>query len=89
MSFKWHSNAKESFDRVINSLPQFHRSIAQRLVKERAQALARQRGAPEVEVKDLVRAFFAEVPPAFEEMMKRLLSQMDIDYTFYLDDQAN
>jgi len=34
--------------------------------------------------KDLIIAFFQEVPPAFKSMLERLLSQLNIDYSQYL-----
>ena len=80
----WDAKAKENFDKIISTLPQFHRSIAERLVKESAEELARKRGAQSVEEKDLVEAFFAEVPPAFKDMMKRLFAHNGIDYARYI-----
>ena len=74
MSVKWGDSAKNNFDKVITNLPQFHRSIANIIVKEKAEKLANERRAPLVENQDLIKAFFTEVPPAFKEMMKRLLT---------------
>jgi len=84
MEIKWANEAKESFDKVINNLPQFHRTIAQTLVKESAERIAQERSSEEVEVKDVVIAFFKEVPPAFKDMMKRLLEQQGIEYSKYV-----
>jgi hypothetical protein len=83
---EWDNKVKETFDKIINELPQFHRSIAQRLVKESAEEIARQRGASIVEEKDLVEAFFKEVPPAFKGMMERLFSKLKIDCSSYIDE---
>jgi len=82
----WNKKTKEVFEKVVGNLPQFHRSIAQRLVKESAEELAKSRGAENVEDQDLVQAFFKEVPPAFKDMMKRLFSQLDLDYSQYVRD---
>ena len=84
--FVWNQKTKEVFDKVVGDLPQFHRSIAQRLVKESAEELAKSRGAKSVEDEDLIQAFFKEVPPAFKDMMKRLFSQLDLDYTQYVSE---
>ncbi len=84
MEIKWKESSKEVFDKVIDNLPQFHRSIAKQLVKEKAEELAKSRNSEFVEEKDMVVAFFQEVPPAFKDMMKRLFSHLNIDYTQYV-----
>jgi len=86
MSIKWNENTKNYFDKVIGNLPQFHRSIAEKLVKEKSEELAKQRGSELVQDQDMVRAFFQEVPPAFKDMMKRLFSQLNIDYSGCIDE---
>ena len=86
MSIQWKESSKEVFDKVIENLPQFHRSIAKQLVKEKAEELASQRNSEVVEDKDMVVAFFQEVPPAFKDMMKRLFSHLDIDYSQYIEE---
>lgn len=84
MAIVWDSSAQEHFNKIIANLPQFHRSIAQQLVKQKAEELAKTRGCGSVEDKDVIVAFFQEVPPAFKDMMKRLLHQQGIDYTQYI-----
>ena len=84
MGIKWENEAKENFDKIINNLPQFHRTIAQTLVKESAEKIAQERNSETVEVKDVVVAFFTEVPPAFKDMMKRLFGQQGIEYLKYV-----
>ena len=54
--------------------------------KEKAEELAEARGSELVEDKDLVVAFFQEVPPAFKDMMKRLFSHLNIDYSQYIEE---
>lgn len=82
----WSAKAKEIFDKVITNLPQFHRSIAQTLVKESAQELAKAKGLSSVEEKELIEAFFKEIPPAFKDMMKRLFTKLNIEYEKYTDE---
>ena len=84
MDIKWDDKAKGDFDKIIENLPQFHRSIAEQLVKESAETQAKERNSEIVEEKDLVVAFFKEVPPAFKDMMKRLMNQQAIDYSQYI-----
>lgn len=80
---QWSPKAKEIFDKVISNLPQFHRSIAQRLVKESAEEIAKSKNLTSVEEKELIEAFFKEIPPAFKDMMKRLFTKLNIDYAKY------
>ena len=84
MDIKWDQKAEEHFNQIIVNLPQFHRSIAEQLVKESAENLAQERGSEIVQENDLVVAFFKEVPPAFKDMMKRMFNQQGIDYTRYI-----
>jgi len=79
----WDNKAKEIYEKVTNALPEFHRTIAKRLVKESAQELAKQRGMSAVQEKEVVETFFAEVPPAFKAMMVRLFEHLKIDYRKY------
>ncbi|MCF7877534.1 MAG: DUF2621 family protein [Candidatus Omnitrophica bacterium] len=85
MKIKWQDSAKDKFNKVIQSLPQFHRTIAERLVHQKAEEIAALRNSTLVEEKDLVKAFFQEVPPAFCEMMKRLFEHLNIDYSKYIE----
>jgi ribosomal protein L17 len=84
MNIEWNEQAKQHFEAVITNLPQFHRSIAELLVKDKSQELAQKRQSTVVEDQDVVKAFFQEVPPAFKDMMKRLFSQLGIDYKQYI-----
>jgi len=86
MKINWSDPAKDIFDKVVENLPQFHRSIAKQLVKEKAEELSRERQSDTVEDKDVVIAFFQEVPPAFRDMMKRLFNQLKVDYSQYVND---
>ncbi|MBN2482936.1 MAG: hypothetical protein JXD21_01880 [Candidatus Omnitrophica bacterium] len=85
-SVAWAKNAQDIFDKVIGNLPQFHRSIAEHLVKESAEAIAGARDSRTVEEEDLIKAFFCEVPPAFRDMMRRLFQQLEVPYKQYIED---
>jgi len=74
----WNQKAQEIFNKILNHLPQFHRSIAERLVKESAENIAKEKNKTEVTEEDLIEAFFKEVPPAFKGMMERLFEQLGI-----------
>ena len=84
MEVIWSEEAKEKFDKIIKNLPQFHRTIAERLIKDKSEELAKKRESGKVEDKDLIMAFFQEVPPAFKDMLERLLNQLNIDYLKYI-----
>ena len=80
MEILWTKEAQKKYDVVIDSLPQFHRTIAKQLVKVKAEELAQERKSGVVEEEDLIIAFFQEVPPAFRDMMKKLLTKHNINY---------
>ena len=83
MDLEWSDKAKEIYERVTDALPEFHRTIAKKLVKEVSQELAKARGLNTVEEKEVVETFFKEVPPAFKTMMIRLFEHLKIDYKKY------
>jgi len=87
MGVNWNKETKSKFDKIIENLPQFHRTIAEQLIKEKSEQLAIERDSKEVEDKDLIVAFFQEVPPAFKDMLTRLLSQLNIDYSQYISQE--
>lgn len=73
----------ERFKTVISKIPLFHMGIAENAVRVKAEENARLRGAQRVEEKDVVSAFFTDVPIPFYSIMIRLLDQNDIDYKKY------
>ncbi len=83
MEIAWSDRAKEIYEKVTNSLPEFHRTIARKLAKESAQKLAQARGLSEVGEAEMIETFFNEVPPAFKSMMVRLFEHLKIDYKKY------
>lgn len=87
MEVIWNQGTKSKFDKIIENLPQFHRTIAEQLIKEKSEELAKARDSKEVEDKDLIIAFFQEVPPAFKGMLQRLLSQLNVDYSQYINQE--
>jgi hypothetical protein len=81
---KWNPDVEKKFNEIVSKMPLFHRRIAESLVKERAELIAQENSRPEVSEAELVQAFFQEVPPAFKEMMKKLLAEMGIEYQKYV-----
>ncbi len=88
MEIRWQNTTKKLFDDIVGSLPQFHRSIAERLVKEKSEELAKKRESQLVTDTDLIQAFFQEVPPAFKDMMKRMFDHHNIDYSKYVTEKS-
>lgn len=80
---KWEEQAKAKYDHMVGNIPLFHREIAKTVVNKKAEILARDRGATQVEEEDIVRAFFTEVPMTFYSLMIRLLEQSGFDYKKY------
>ncbi len=87
MEIIWNQETKSKFNRVVENLPQFHRTIAEQLIKQKSEELAKARDSKQVEDKDLIVAFFQEVPPAFKDMLQRLLNQLNIDYSQYISQE--
>jgi len=82
-TLEWEKEAFKKFELMINKMPVFHRRMADRAVKEKAQALAKARGACLVEEQDIIQAFFTEVPTPFYSLMIRLLEDVKFDYKKY------
>ncbi|MDP8290360.1 MAG: DUF2621 family protein [Candidatus Susulua stagnicola] len=87
MGIIWNQETKNKFNNITENLPQFHRTIAEQLIKQKSEELAEARNSKEVEDKDLIIAFFQEVPPAFKSMLERLLSKLGIDYSQYISQE--
>ncbi len=80
---RWDISTDTKFKSVIDRLPVFHRRIAEESVVRKAEDNAAQRNSRQVEEKDVVNAFFSEVPLAFYSMMIRALEQSGFDYRKY------
>lgn len=80
---KWEPAAQTKFDTMIAKIPIFHREIAKQVVVKKAQLNAQARSAAMVEEKDIVQAFFSEVPHAFYSLMVRLFDEVGFEYKPY------
>jgi hypothetical protein len=79
----WEPGTEARFKTVISKLPIFHRRIAENAVALRAEESAGARKSPQVEERDVIAAFFSDVPSPFYSMMIRLLEQSGFDYKKY------
>ncbi len=76
-------SAREKYDRMIDKIPLFHRTIADKVARKRAEMNARERGAQQIEDGDIIRAFFMEVPKAFYSLMIKLMEDVGFHYERY------
>lgn len=79
----WETETQAKFKLMISKIPVFHRRITEEAVTKRAQEVASSRNAGQVEEKDVIAAFFSDVPSPFYSMMVRLLEQAGFDYKKY------
>lgn len=75
----WAPEVEEKFKQLIAKLPVFHRSIAETVVKEKAEKLAKARSSQNVEKEDLTKAFLSEVPEVFKNYLVELLKEVDLE----------
>lgn len=87
LEVKWDKTTWEKFKQAIGKMPFFQRRIAEKMVAEKAESIVRNENRREVSEKELVLAFFSEVPSAFKGLMKSLLREVEIDYTKYVDEK--
>jgi len=85
-SVTWNPQTEKKFKEAICKMPLFHRRIAEKLVKERSEIITGEREKQEVGEEEMVLAFFKEVPAAFKGLMKRLLTDVGVDYKKYVDE---
>jgi hypothetical protein len=79
----WEVNTQEKFKLFISKIPIFHRHITEEAVTKRAEENARLENRSRVQEKDVLSAFFSDVPSPFYSMMVRLLDQTGFDYKRY------
>jgi hypothetical protein len=80
---EWEIKTQEKFKLFISKIPVFHRHITEVAVIKRAEEFARISKREQVEEKDVIFAFFTDVPSPFYSMMVRLLEQTGFDYKKY------
>lgn len=79
----WNPEVKARLQVMIGKIPVFHRHIMELAVIEKAEENAAARQSAQVEEKDVIAAFFSDVPSPFYSMMVRLLEQTGFDYKKY------
>lgn len=79
----WGQDVKAKFDLAISKMPAFHRPIAEKMISAKAQDLAQKRGADQIQEEDVAKAFFADCPTPFKDLMKKVLDEAGVDYKKY------
>jgi hypothetical protein len=83
-SMHWDQEALGKYNKMLHLIPIFHRGLAKEVVNKKAEQLAQARGSTHVEEKDIVQAFFSEVPKAFYSLMIRIMHDAGFDYKKYI-----
>ncbi len=79
----WEAHTERKFKIVISKIPGFHLRITESVVSRQAEKIAASRNCSQVEDRDVIAAFFTDVPSPFYSMMIRLLGQNGFDYKKY------
>lgn len=79
----WEPKTQEKFGLFISKIPVFHRHITEEAVIKKAEENVKLRNGSQIEERDVVSAFFSDVPSPFYSMMVRLLEQTGFDYKKY------
>ncbi len=83
MRITWDKSSEENFQQILQQIPDLVRGIAEIRISKKAEGILREENRSVIEEKDMVRAFFAETPPAFVGAMKESMRELGIDYTKY------
>ena len=79
----WEKTCQDYFEQMIAKIPVFMRGIARDKVAQKAEANAQKDNRPQVEIKDMVDAFFSETPFGFHGPMKSDMEEIGLDYAQY------
>lgn len=80
---EWNSETKEQFDRIISHVPESLRPMAQQVIAQMSEEMARGRGAEAVQREDMAKAFLQYTPDAFKADMLDGLKSVGIDPNEY------
>lgn len=83
LKISWDSDAQKKFERLIEKVPVFMRSIAQKKVSDKAESIAKKDNRAVISEKDMVDAFFEATPFGFHGPMKTDMESLKIDYVKY------
>ena len=83
MAQDWDEETQAKFRQVLDKMPVFVRSMAEKAVGTKAEANAASAGNAHVTEKDLIDAFFSETPFGFHGPMMTDLEAVGLDYKKY------
>lgn len=79
----WEKATEEKFQKLLEQIPHMIRGIAEVRVLKRAESIVREGQRSVIMEKDMVDAFFAEVPGGFLGLMKQGMNDIGVDYKKY------
>lgn len=80
----WDQVVESKLKAAVVNMPFFYRTVAEKMVRQQAENLARKRNSLIISEEDMVLAFFKEVPGPFKGMMKDMLKKVGVEYTKYI-----
>ena len=84
-TMEWDKSTLDKYNKMIQLIPIFHRGIAEKVVNVKAEEDARARGSSVVQEEDVVRAFFAEAPKDFYNLMISAMGEAAFNYKPYME----
>jgi len=81
---EWDRATLDKYDKMIKLMPLFHQGIAEKVVNMKAEENARAHGGIVVQEEDVVRAFFAEVPKSFYDLMISAMDEAGFNHKRYM-----
>ena len=79
----WDKPTEEKLFKILESIPDMIRGIAEARVCRKAEDLVRAENRTVILEKDMIDAFFAETPAGFKPLMKNSMKDIGLDYTRY------
>jgi hypothetical protein len=82
-SMEWNPGTREKLKQMLGLMPIFARTMAERMVSDKAEHNAQGRGSAAIEEGDMVRAFLSECPGPFRAQMLDGLEKVGLDRKKY------
>lgn len=80
---EWNPGTREKLKQMLGLMPIFARTMAERMVSDKAERNAQGRGSAAIEEGDMVRAFLSECPGPFRAQMLDGLEKVGLDRKKY------
>ncbi len=83
-TMEWDKIILDKYNKMIQLIPIFHRGIAEKVVNVKSEEYAQARGVAIVQEEDVVRAFLAEAPKDFYDLMISAMAEAGFNYKPYM-----